>query len=118
MNRFYSETTPSTGLIGSASDVAKSMLMYLNRGTLNGELILPPESVSLLTETTPINGRGLGWYIGESNAERYIDHAGGDAGLATIMRLYPESDLGIAILASGTDLDRDGLAELLKRIDW
>jgi CubicO group peptidase (beta-lactamase class C family) len=116
MNRFYIEATPSTGLIGPASDVAKFMLMFLNHGTLNEAQVLSPESVSTLTETHPIDGRGLGWLVGETNGERFIDHAGGGAGFATIMRLYPESDLGIAILTNSTDLDRDGLAELLKSI--
>jgi CubicO group peptidase (beta-lactamase class C family) len=118
MNRFYIEATPSTGLIGPASDVAKFMLMYLNHGTLNGEMILRPESISTLTETAPIDTRGLGWYIDESNGERYIDHAGGGAGFATIMRIYPESNLGITILANATDLDRDGLADLLRSLTW
>lgn len=118
MNRFYIEATPSTGLIGPASDVAKFMLMYINHGTLDDKLILHPESVSVLTGTHPIDGRGLGWLVGESNSERYIDHAGGGAGFATIMRIYPDQNLGIAILANGTDLDREGLAELLKSLDW
>lgn len=118
MNRFYIEATPSTGLIGPAPDVAKFMLMYINHGTLDNKLILHPESVSVLTGTHPIDGRGLGWLVGESNSERYIDHAGGGAGFATIMRIYPDQNLGIAILANGTDLDREGLAELLKSLDW
>jgi CubicO group peptidase (beta-lactamase class C family) len=114
MNRFYIEATPSTGLIGSAPDVAKFMLMILNHGTHNEAQVLSSESVSLLTETSPIDGRGLGWYIGESDGERYLEHMGGGAGFATTMRLYPESGTGIAILANGTDLDREGLADLLK----
>lgn len=118
MNRFYIEATPSTGLIGPASDVAKFMLMYLNHGTLNEAQVLSPESISTLTETSAIDGRGLGWYVGESNGERFIDHAGGGAGFATIMRLYPESGIGVAILANSTDLDRDGLADLLRNTDF
>lgn len=118
MNRFYIEATPSTGLIGPASDVAKFMQMYLNRGTLDGELILSPESVAALTETAPTDGRGLGWYVGNSNSERYLEHMGGGPGFATTMRIYPESNTGIAILANGTDLDRAGLADLLKNIDY
>jgi CubicO group peptidase (beta-lactamase class C family) len=118
MNRFYIEATPSTGLIGSAPDVAKFILMYLNRGTLNGQLILSPESISTLTETLPIDSRGLGWYIGKSNGERYLEHMGGGPGFATIMRLYPESGIGIAILANGTDLDRGSLADLLKNVNY
>jgi CubicO group peptidase (beta-lactamase class C family) len=118
MNRFYIEATPSTGLIGPAPDVAKFMLMYLNHGMLYGTQVLSSESVSTLTETSAIDGRGLGWYVGESNGERFIDHAGGGAGFATIMRLYPESGIGVAILANSTDLDRDGLVELIKSLDW
>ena len=118
MNRVYIDATPSTGLIGSAPDVAKLMLAYLNRVTPNGQLILLPESISTLTNTAPLDGRGLGWAIGESNGERYLEHGGGGPGFATIMRLYPDDGLGIAILSNGTDLDRAGLADLLKSLNW
>jgi len=118
LNRVYIDATPSTGLIGSAPDVARLMMAYLNRGTLDGNLILNPESVSMLTETKPTNGHGLGWWIGESNGERYLEHMGGGPGFATTMRLYPDLGLGIVILANGTDLDRSGLADLLASIDW
>lgn len=118
MNRVYIEATPSTGLIGPAPDAAKLMLAYLNRGTLNGQSILSLESISTLTNTPPINGRGLGWAVGESNGELYLEHGGGGPGFAATMRLYPESGLGIVILANGTDLDRDGLADLLKTLNY
>jgi CubicO group peptidase (beta-lactamase class C family) len=114
LNRFSIEATPSTGLIGSAPDVAKFMMAYLN----DGESILSPESVSTLTDTAPIDGRGLGWAVGESSGERYIEHMGGGAGFATTMRIYPEAGLGIAILANGTDLDRAGLADLLRTMEY
>jgi CubicO group peptidase (beta-lactamase class C family) len=118
LNRVYIDATPSTGLIGPAPDVAKLMMAYLNRGTLNSELILLPESISTLTETPPIDGRGLGWSVGESNGEHYLEHGGGGPGFATIMRLYPGAGLGIAILSNGTELDRAGLADLLKSLNW
>lgn len=85
------------------------MMAYLNRGALNGNLILRPESVSTLTDTAPMDGRGLGWSVGESNGERYLEHMGGGPGFATTMRIYPDDSFGIAILANGTDLDRSGL---------
>ena len=118
LNRIYIEATPPTGLIGSAPDVAKLMMAYLNRGTLNGQSILSPQSISTLTNTLPINGRGLGWAVGESDGELYLEHGGGGPGFATTMRLYPESGIGIVILTNGTDLDRDGLADLLKAITY
>lgn len=118
LNRVYIEATPSTGLIGSAPDAAKLMIAYLNRGTLNGQLILSPQSIATLTNTPPINGRGLGWAVSESDGERYLEHGGGGPGFATTMRLYPESGIGIAILTNGTDLNRDDLADLFKRINY
>lgn len=118
LNRVYIDATPSTGLIGSAPDVARLMMAYLNRGTLDGRRILSPESVFTLTETAPIDGHGLGWFIGEANDSRYLEHAGGGPGFATMMRLWPDDGLGIAVLANGTDLDRDGLVDLLAKMDW
>lgn len=118
MNRVYIDATPSTGLIGPASEVARFMLMVLHGGTLDNAVILAPESVSLLTETQPVRGYGLGWFVGESGGSRFLEHAGGGPGFATIFRIYPDDDLGIVILSNGTDLDRKGIADLLAKINW
>jgi CubicO group peptidase (beta-lactamase class C family) len=118
LNRFSIEATPSTGLIGSAPDAAKFMLMVLNHGTLQGQAVLTPGSIDLLSDTQAIDGRGLGWAVHEVNGERYLEHMGGGAGFATNMRIYPEAGIGIAILANGTDLDRSGLADLLRSLEW
>jgi CubicO group peptidase (beta-lactamase class C family) len=94
------------------------MMAYLNRGSLDGNLILQSESIAMLTVTPPIDGHGLGWSVGEGTDARYLEHAGGGPGFATIMRLYPERDIGFAILANGTDLDRAGLMNLLAKMEW
>ncbi|MFZ6027122.1 MAG: serine hydrolase domain-containing protein [Chloroflexota bacterium] len=112
--RVYIDVTPSTGLIGPASDLARLMLAYLNQGTLDGVSILTPQSVSLMTNTPALDGCGLGWAVGQG----YVAHDGGGPGFAATMRLYPQHKLGIAVLANGTDLDRTGLADLLANIDW
>jgi len=118
MNRSYIDATPSTGLIGSAADVSRLVMAYLNQGTLDGQRILSPDSIALLTETPAIDGRGLGWAVGEANGQRYLEHKGGGPGFATTMRIYPDAGLGIAILSNGTELDRTGLADLLGSMDW
>jgi CubicO group peptidase (beta-lactamase class C family) len=118
LNRVYIDATPSTGLIGSAPDVGQLMMAYLNRGTLDGNSILSSESISMLTGTEPLDDHGLGWFVYESKKERYLEHAGGGPGFATIMRLYPEAGVGIAILSNGTDLDRNGLVDLFAHLGW
>ena len=118
LNRVYIDATPPTGLIGSAPDVARFMMMVLNHGTLDGELILSPESMSQLVETASLDGHGLGWSVGETNGSRFLEHWGGGPGFATIMRVYPDDGLAVTILANGTDLDRAGLADLLAGMDW
>lgn len=118
LNRSYIDATPSTGLIGSATDVGRLMMAYLNQGTLDGQTILHPDSVALLNGSEPIDGRGLGWAAGEVNGQRYLEHGGGGPGFATTLRIYPDTGLGIAILSNGTDLDRTGLADLVGSLDW
>jgi CubicO group peptidase (beta-lactamase class C family) len=61
---------------------------------------------------------GLGWYVIPEAGRVRLQHDGGGPGFATTMRLYPEERLGIALLANGTDLDRDGIASRLAEIDW
>lgn len=118
LNRVYIDPSPSTGLIGPSTDVARLMMAYLNYGSLDGNRLLQPESISSMTNTGPIDSRGLGWLVGRTGNVVFLEHAGGGPGFATIMRLYPEKDLGIAILANGTDLDREGLMELLTKVEW
>ena len=131
MRRLYIDVTPSTGLIGSASDVARLMLAYLNGGELEGARILSPQSIALMNESSHVLGEGpnmaaytgghhgLGWYvIPEAEKRVRLQHHGGGPGFATTLRLYPEKGLGIVILANSTDLDRDGLADRLAELDW
>jgi D-alanyl-D-alanine carboxypeptidase len=118
LNKVYIDATPSTGLIGPAKDVSRLMLAYLNSGILEGVEILSSRSISAMNETPPIDGRGLGWVINDEQKPLFVEHSGGGPGFATIMRLYPESKLGIVILANGTDLDRHGIVNLMTKLDW
>lgn len=116
--RIYIDATPSTGLIGPSSDVARFMAAYLNDGELDGASILTPETIDMMTNTEPFYKVALGWIVGQTSNGNYLEHIGGGPGFATVMRLYPDKDLGIAILANGTDLDRSGLADLLAGMEW
>jgi CubicO group peptidase (beta-lactamase class C family) len=130
LNRVYIDPLPSSGLIGSAPDVARLLLAYLNEGELDGARILSPQSVALMTHGSHLSGEGpnmaayehgqhgLGWYVIPEGQRLRLQHHGSGPGFATTMRLYPQEGFGIAILANGTVLDRDGIADRLAQIDW
>ncbi|MCP4428377.1 MAG: beta-lactamase family protein [Chloroflexi bacterium] len=107
-NRFYIDATPSTGLIGTAEDAAKLMLVLQD-----GEPLLSADSIGLMRP----NGdkRPLGW---AEFGDNWIQHRGGGPGFASIMRLYPDKSLGIVIIANGTNLDSENLVELIAGLDW
>lgn len=118
LNRVYIDATPSTGLLGPSSDVARLMIALLDGGGIDGERILSRESIEILNQSEPIDGRGIGWSVGSDESGRYLEHPGGGPGFATIMRIYPQENLGVAVLANGTDLDRTGIVSLLAAVDW
>ena len=61
------------GLLSTASDYAKFLQMMLNKGTLNGNRILAPSTVELMTVshlgTIPYSSTGLGFGLGFSVCE-------------------------------------------------
>ena len=128
LKRVYIDPLPSSGLIGSAPDVGRLMMAYLHGGELDGVRILAPQSVELMSQESQVLGEGpnmaaytqgrhgLGWYVIPEEGGVRLQHDGGGPGFATTMRLYPEKRLGIAILANGTDLDRDGISRLLTQL--
>ncbi len=125
LNRVYTDALPPSGLIGPAPDVARLLLAFLHGGELGGARILSPQSVAMMTATPGTladtrgtakasgSEHGLGWLFVADRDRLWLQHDGGGPGFATTMRLYPEDDLGIVIMANGTDLDRDALAALL-----
>ncbi len=107
-NRFYIDATPSTGLVGPATDAAK-LLVALQ----DGQSLLTADSIELMR---PSGGKQpLGW---AEFSDGWVQHRGGGPGFASIMRLYPDESLGIVIIANGTNLDSEKLADLIAGLDW
>ena len=121
LQRVYNDQTPPTGLIGSVTDVGHFMIAYLN----NGDSLLQPETISLMNEVTENlspandNAMGLGWHANLSaDGRRSMGHSGGGPGFATIFRVYPDENLGIAIMANDSTIDREKLADILANFEW
>ena len=118
LRRVYPDAAPPSGLLGPAPDAARLLLAYLAGGALDGARVLPPEGVRAMTYEGRVGGRGLGWAVRRAGGRLHLQHPGGGPGFATLMRVYPEERLGVVVLANGTDLDYDGLADLLASLAW
>ena len=98
------------GLKGPPSEAVRFMQMHLGGGELDGVRILSPESVALMQEIQlstageplPIS---LGWFVVDDPEHPYVEHAGGGPGIRTLMRLYPDDELGIVLMSNAAGYD-------------
>jgi CubicO group peptidase (beta-lactamase class C family) len=89
------------------------------KNLVSSETLLSAESKNSMLPTGNLPAeRPLGWAEYEFGERPWVQHPGGGPGFATIMRLYPEENLGVAILANGTALDANKLVDLLASLDW
>lgn len=88
------------GYVSTPSD-----LVRFSRGLLDGEL-LQPETVELLwtsqrTRDGSETGYGIGWSVGRDAAERrVVSHSGGSVGSRSMLLVYPDERLVVAIAAN------------------
>lgn len=92
-------TWPDGQLRSSANDMGRFLATIMNRGMLEGQPILQPETVQqMLTEQFPEvpkkRGQALFWEINKG----LVGHNGGDAGVFTMMYFDPESSIGVVLL--------------------
>jgi D-alanyl-D-alanine carboxypeptidase len=133
-NHVYTDQKGPTGPIGPPTDTARFILAYLSGGELDGRRILSEESVAMLTNESHILPgntpeanefkdydemyQGLGWAYVVEGDDFFITHSGGGPGFAANMRLYPNRDLGMVILANGTYLASEDIFDLVASLDW
>ena len=91
---------PDGQLRSSVADLGRYAAALLSQGSLDGEQLLTPESVDALF-TPPLSAyedQGVFWFRGEMRGHACWGHSGGDLGVQTDLKLFPESGFGIAIL--------------------
>jgi len=126
-NRLMADSNPPTGLIGPAGDLVRFVTMHLNGGELDGQRILTQDSVEqmMLDSYVAASGgqvdtslQGLGWEVCGQGEDLCLEHGGGGPGFGSAIRLYPERSLGIVVTANSTNIDRNGLLDLVAGLDW
>ncbi len=134
-NRFLFDANSPTGLIGPAPEMARFLAATLNGGEFEGARILSQESVETMLNERHVEAgkggqsasytrifdefaQGMGWKVVRDGGRLHLSHSGGGAGFSTLMRLYPNEDLGIVILVNGTNLENNDIADSIANIEW
>jgi len=108
----YQILPPWGGLRGTPGDVTHFLQMHLNGGRYGGHQILQPDTVAAMqemqisTDGSPL-GFGLSWWIGHDDFGDFYYHVGNGAGSESTMRIYPDLDLGVAVMSNVTGYQRD-----------
>lgn len=126
-NRLLADSNPPTGLIGPAHDLARFVAAHMGGGELEGRQILTPASMEQMMRDSCVvasggqvdtDVQGLCWEICTQGTELCLEHGGGGPGFGSAIRLYPGRSLGIVLTANSTNIDRNGLLDLVAGLDW
>jgi CubicO group peptidase (beta-lactamase class C family) len=107
---------PWGGLFGTPSDLTHFLQMNMSGGRYGDKQILQPETVALMhemqlsTNGSPL-GFGLSWMIGEDDRGQFYFHGGGGATIESMMRFYPDLDLGVVVMGNVNSYQADRIAE-------
>jgi CubicO group peptidase (beta-lactamase class C family) len=128
MKRVYTDQTPSTGLIGSATDAARLAAAYLNGGVLDGQRILSQESITTMTHEWQVKSetedsldyrrQGIGWQIYGKSGRWVLTHEGGGPGFSTKIQLYPDEKLGIVLFTNDVTCEAWKIVNLAGTLRW
>jgi CubicO group peptidase (beta-lactamase class C family) len=96
------QSAPAGSLTSSATDMARFMLAHLNKGRLGEAQILKPETADLMHgssyQAVPgMNGYNLGFYDGNRNGRRIIDHGGDTLAFHSDLHLILDANVGFFI---------------------
>lgn len=107
----------SAGLVSTTSDLARWLMLYLNKGEYKGQRLLSEKGIETMF-STPANSRyGLGWFV---DAQKNVSHSGVFWTYQAEQMIMTKEGYGIVILFnSGINAFQDyhtflqGVAEIL-----
>jgi CubicO group peptidase (beta-lactamase class C family) len=110
------------GLIGHVQDAARLLRLHLADGLADGQHILAADTARAMRNVTspgkPFDF-GLGWFRRPADRDTrpgFVEHWGTGGGFRNAMRLYPELDLGIVVMANTTQpYDHDAVMRAVVR---
>ena len=128
LDRFCTDPTASSGLIGPATDIARLVAAYLNGGELEGQRILSHESIDTMTnagymkekeeDPTSYVRQGIGWKIYKNSGQLVITHEGGGLGFLTKIQLIPNEKLGLILFTNDVTCEAWKILNIANTLNW
>jgi CubicO group peptidase (beta-lactamase class C family) len=119
----HTDYTAPTGLIGTASDLARFGQAFLAGGEIDGARILRRESVRAMLEegfggnSGPDGDRmGLGWHSWDNAPLPFLGHGGEGPGFGAQLAIFPRRKMVVVTLGNDTLIDRVGLTGLVAKV--
>lgn len=96
-NRMYRGTAPQGGIVASASDLARYLLMMMN----GRDDVLSPEGKALMMRpaSAASPSYGLGWFVDSGNGT--VWHSGTSPGYEALATMVPSERKGVVVLVNG-----------------
>ncbi len=115
---FEMDAPACSGLIGPVTDAARFLTLH----TTDNDLLSRASARRMAT--IAVRGKpydlGLGWFqpVDDRGAD-WVEHFGGGGGFWNVLRLYPDRDLGIAVMGNTTRRwDVGAVADVLAAHPW
>jgi CubicO group peptidase (beta-lactamase class C family) len=95
--------TPSSNLHSNVEDMARWMIVNLNRGELDGQHILKSSTYELLWKPAaqvPDQPRhvAISWFLADINGEQFVGHGGSDDGFRTDIAFSTSRKIGVVMM--------------------
>lgn len=98
---------PAGSIFSSAQDLARWVIAFVGGGRIDGRDVLPPRVIARLsTPAAKIPGSngeyGYGVNVGTYRGLRLVQHGGSRSGYGSTIRMVPEKQFGVILLANRT----------------
>lgn len=105
----YYQAYPASGMLTTASDMARFMLAHLSGGRYAGAVILSPFTRKLMhqqqfTPLPPLSGLTYGFWTETSHGRAVLMHTGAGTGFSSMLYLLPDEKVGVFIAANRRNL--------------
>lgn len=111
---------PAGFAFSSVRDLTQFLQFLMQEGAVNGQPVLRADSVQAMKTPVLWNeplklGYGLGLFVAEEDGTTTIGHGGSIPGYTTALKIFPEQDLGLVLVANRSGFDPSAILDAVRQ---